>query len=100
MAEPTKIVKGGFRANLALIFSIIALILSIMAYTSSQSEQGLQARIKDLQVTMDKMKAESTEQLDKLRSETARTLEKMSNTIKPQEQTKEGSDASPDQKAN
>jgi hypothetical protein len=90
MAEQTKIVKGGFRANLALIFSIIALILSIMAYTSSQSEKGLQTRIKDLQVTMDKMKAESTEQLDKLRNETAKTLDKMSKTIKPEEQTKEG----------
>ena len=91
MAEQTKVVKGGFRANLALIFSIIALILSIMAYTSSQSEKGLQARIKDLQVTMNKMKAESTEQLDKLRNETANTLDKMSKRIKPEEQSKEGS---------
>ena len=94
MAEPTKIVKGGFRANLALIFSIVALILSIMAYTSSQSEKGLQARIKDLQVTMDKMKTESTEQLDKLRNETANALDKMSKTIKPEEQTKEGASES------
>ena len=39
MAEPTKIVKGGFRATLALLISIIALILSILAYnrTSDQS---------------------------------------------------------------
>jgi gas vesicle protein len=88
MAEPTKIVKGGFRANLALIISVIALLLSILAYTSSKSEQGLQARIKDLQVTIDRMKTESTEQLDKLRNETAKTLEKMSNTIKPEEQNK------------
>jgi hypothetical protein len=31
MAESTKIVKGGFRATLALIISIIALLVAILA---------------------------------------------------------------------
>jgi len=85
MAEPTKIVKGGFRATLALLVSIIALIFSILAFSSSKSEEALKARIQDLQATMEKMKAESTEQLDKLRNETANTLEKISKTIKKEE---------------
>jgi uncharacterized membrane-anchored protein YhcB (DUF1043 family) len=100
MAEPTKIVKGGFRANLALIISIIALLLSILAYTSSKSEQGLQARIKDLQTTMDRMKTESAQQIDRLRNETASTLEKMGQTIKPQQSTDKGSDESSGKTAN
>lgn len=85
MAQPTKIVKGGFRATLALIISIIALVLSILTYTSSEKEGRLNARIKDLQATMEKMKAESADQLTKLRNETANALEKMSQAVKRQE---------------
>jgi Flp pilus assembly protein TadB len=90
MAQPTKIVKGGFRATLALIISIIALALSILAYTSSEREGRLNARIKDLQATVEKMKAESADQLTKLRNETANALEKMSQAVKEQAGTKEG----------
>ena len=91
MAGPTKIVKGGFRATLALIIAFIALVLSFLAYTASHKEEGLNARIKDLQTTMEKMKTESTEQLNKLRNETAKALEKMSNVVKKDETPKEGS---------
>ena len=82
MAEATKIVKGGFRATLALIFSLFALVISILAFTSSRSEETLKARIQDMQATMEKMKTDSAEQLDKLRNETANTLDKISKTIK------------------
>ncbi|MEJ2586396.1 MAG: hypothetical protein P8165_02205 [Deltaproteobacteria bacterium] len=82
MAEPTKIVKGGFRATLALIIAIVALILSIMAYTSSTNDKGLDAQITHLQETMKNMKAESGAKLDKLREETAKTLDKMSEALK------------------
>lgn len=82
MAEPAKIVKGGFRATLALIISIIALLVSIFAYTSSQSEKDMTVRIQDFQAKMEKMKAESAEQIDKIRNETAKALEKMSKVIK------------------
>lgn len=90
MAQPTKIVKGGFRATLALIIAVVALILSFLAYTSSQKEEGMKARIRDLQATMEKMKTESVEQLDKLRNETAKALEKMSNAVKKQEEPSQG----------
>jgi hypothetical protein len=86
MAGETKIVKGGFRATLALLISIIALILSIMAYTSMGKEEDLRARIKDLQTKMESMKHESSKQIDKLRGETANALEKLSNAVKKKEQ--------------
>lgn len=86
MAGETKIVKGGFRATLALLISIIALILSVMAYTSTGKEEDLRARIKDLQTKMESMKQESSKQIDKLRGETATALEKLSNAVKKKEQ--------------
>jgi uncharacterized membrane protein (DUF106 family) len=86
MSAERKIVKGGFRATLALIISIIALILSIMAYTSAGKEEDLRARIKDLQTKMESMKQESSKQIDKLRGETANALEKLSNAVKKKEQ--------------
>jgi len=82
MAEPTKIVKGGFRATLALIISVIALLISIFGYTTSERQKDLNARIQDFQTKMEKMKAESSEQIDKLRNETAKALEMMSNAVK------------------
>ena len=82
MAEPKKIVKGGFRATLALVISIIAFFISIIAYTSSQNEKDLNARLQDFQAKFEKMKAESYEQINKIRNETAKALEKMSNAVK------------------
>jgi len=82
MAEPTKIVKGGFRATLALVISVIAFFISIFAYTTSQNEKDLNARLQDFQSKFEKMKAESAEQIKNLRDETAKALEKMSNAVK------------------
>jgi len=86
MAAEKKIVRGGFRATLALIISIVALILSIMAYTSTGQEEDLRARIKDLQTKMESMKQESSKQIDKLRGETSNALEKLSDAVKKKEQ--------------
>lgn len=88
MAQPTKVVKGGFRATLALIISVIALIASILAYMSSEREGELNARIRDLQAAMESLKTESVEQLNKLRNETAKTLEEMSQAVKQDEGSK------------
>ncbi len=86
MAAEKKIVRGGFRATLALIISIVALVLSIMAYTSTGQEEDLRARIKDLQTKMESMKQESSKQIDKLRGETSNALEKLSDAVKKKEQ--------------
>lgn len=85
MAQETKIVKGGFRATLALIISVIALILSFLAYSSTGKEEDLRARIKDLQATIEVMKQETSKKMDTLRSETADTLEKLSKSLKKEE---------------
>ena len=89
MAQETKIVKGGFRATLALVVSIIALILSIAAYTSTTREEDLNARIKGLQTSLEKIKQESAKQIDKLQEETANTLERLGKAVKKKEEVQE-----------
>jgi Skp family chaperone for outer membrane proteins len=87
MAQETKIVKGGFRATLALLISIIALILSIIAYTTSTREEDFKVRIKNLQTSLEKMKQESSKQIEKLRDETGNVLEKLGKTVKNKQDT-------------
>ena len=86
MAQGTKIVKGGFRATLALIISVIALILSILAYSSTGKEEDLRTRVRELQGTIEVMKQETAKKMDKLRNETADTLEKLSKDIKKEKE--------------
>ena len=85
MTQETKVVKGGFRATLALIISVVALVLSFLAYSSTGKEEDLKARIKDLQATIEVMKQEPSKKMDTLRSETADTLEKLSKSLKKEE---------------
>ena len=89
MAQETKIVKGGFRATLALIFSIIALILAFIAYSSAEREENLRARIKELQTRMETMTQETSKKMDKLREDTANALQKLGKTIKKEGESKE-----------
>jgi uncharacterized membrane protein (DUF106 family) len=89
MAQETKIVKGGFRATLALIFSIIALILAFIAYSSAEREENLRARIKELQTRMETMTQETSKKMDKLREDTANALHKLGKTIKKEGENKE-----------
>ena len=86
MAQGTKVVKGGFRATLPLIISVIALILSLLAYSSTGKEEDLRARIKELQGTIEVMKQETSNKMDMLRNETADTLEKLSKSLKKEEE--------------
>ena len=86
MAQATKVVKGGFRATLALIISVIALILSYLAYSSTGKEEDLRARIKELQGTIEVMKQDTSKKMDMLRNETADTLEKLSKSLKKEEE--------------
>jgi hypothetical protein len=82
MAQETKVVKGGFRATVALIISLIAIILSFLAYSSTGKEEDLRNRIKELQAKIEVMKQETSKKMDMLRNETADTLEKMSKSLK------------------
>ena len=85
MAEVKKIVKGGFRATLALIISIIALILTIYTYNQTSTEADLKGQVKELQTKLEKMKQDTSTKLDKVRKETANTLEKLGQAIKKKE---------------
>ena len=53
--EPTKIVKGGFRANLALLISVIALIISVMVYFKTSYQSDFNAKITDIQNKIEKI---------------------------------------------
>jgi len=78
MAEKKVIVKGGFRANLALLISIIALILSIIAFQRIEGQADLEARIKNLNEKLKIIKQESTDRMNKVIQETKKGLEIMS----------------------
>lgn len=88
MSDEKKVVKGGFRASLALIISIIALIVAIVAFNRTGGQADLNAEIKDLRTKMEKMKKETAERVSKVRQETSKALEKIGIDIKKQE-TKE-----------
>ena len=87
MAKETKIVKGGFRATLALIVSVVALAVSVLAYTSTLREEELNARLRDMQSSLERMKQESSRQVDRLRDETASALERLGEAVKTKEET-------------
>ena len=82
MGEEKRVVEGGFRSTLALLLSIIALVVSILAYNRIDSEKDLKAQLKDIQAKMEKMKQETSATLDNVRQETADTLEKLGQAIK------------------
>ena len=83
--EVKKIVKGGFRATLALIISIIALIFAIISFNRTTSQTELNTEIKALNEKMEKMKRETSERVNKVREETAKTLQKFGIGIKKNE---------------
>jgi hypothetical protein len=85
MSNEKKVVKGGFRASLALIISIIALIVAIVAFNRTGGQADLNAQIKDLRTKMEKMKKETSEKMSKVRDETAKALEKVGIGIKKEE---------------
>lgn len=89
MSNETKIVRGGFRATLALIISIIALVVAIVAYNRTSGEAYLKDQINELQARMQKLKAETSERVTKVRQETAKALEKIGIEIKREEIKKE-----------
>ncbi len=85
MNSEQKVVKGGFRATLALLISIIALILALMALNRTGGEADLTAQIRELRTRMEKMKEETSERMDRVRQETADALEGISKALKKEE---------------
>lgn len=85
MGNETKTVKGGFRATLALIISIVALIVAIVAYNRTGGEAHFKSQVKDLQATIKALKAETSDTVTKVRQETAKALEKIGIEIKKEQ---------------
>ena len=81
----TKIVKGGFRATLALIVSIIALIIALAAFNRSGSRADLSAEIRSLQRRIKDMKEETTDRLETMRRETGDAIESIGKAVKKED---------------
>jgi len=87
-----KIVKGGFRASMALVIAIIALIFSIISYQRTGGLVGLEDEIKALRKKTETLKKETIQQVEKLeektknlKQETGEALEKLGKTLKLEE---------------
>jgi hypothetical protein len=82
MEENYKAKKGGFTATLSIIISIIALILSIIAFNRTGADLDLKKQIKELQTKLENVKQESASRLEKIRKDTADTIERLSQAIR------------------
>lgn len=82
MSPETKVVKGGFRATLALIISIVALVFALIAFQRTGGQTEVDARVQELQMRMEKMREETAERVSKVRQETEKALEKIGVEIK------------------
>ena len=80
-----KVVTGRFRANLAFIFSILALAISLVAFHQAGNQKGLKAEIKNLQGKLADLKEETADGFDKVNQETGRALEKIGEMVKMEE---------------
>ena len=83
--EQTKIVKGGFRATLALLISVIALIISIVAYYKAADQADFNAKITDIQNKLEKIKEDTADRVNKIRQETTNVIDKLGIEIKRHE---------------
>lgn len=81
LSSEKKVVKGGFRATLALIISIIALALSLMAYSRTGNQLDLNDELKSLKAKLQELKSDTSENLEKVRAETGQALEKLGKSI-------------------
>ena len=87
--EQTKIVKGGFRATLALLISVIALIISIMAYYKTADQADFNAKITDIQNKLENIKKDTSDRVNKIRQETTNVMDKLGIEIKRHEKKQE-----------
>ena len=78
--------RGSFRSSLALLISLIALILSIVAYSRTGGDSDLKSEITKLQTRIKEMKNETSDQVKRLREETGKTIEKLGKAIKKKEE--------------
>ena len=80
MAE--KVVKGGFRASLALVVAVIALIFSLVSYRRTGGLARLENQIEVLEKTTVRLKEETIQQVEKLEKRTNKALENLGKTLR------------------
>ena len=78
-------VKGGFRATLALLISVIALIISMMAYYKTAEQADFNAKITDIQDKLENIKKDTADRVNKIRQETTKVIDKLGIEIKRNE---------------
>jgi hypothetical protein len=66
MTTERTIVRGGFRATVALLISIIALILAFMAFYRVGGKPDIDAEIRDLQRKIEGIKQETATALERI----------------------------------
>ena len=85
MSEEKTVIKGGFTATLALVISIVALVVAVIAFSRTGGQPDLSAEIEELRSTMENVKEEATEKVGKVREETAKALERLGIEIKKEQ---------------
>jgi shikimate kinase len=85
MTNEKKVVKGGFRATLALLISIIALVLAIVSFNRTVTQSDLNAEVRNLQEKLKEVKQETTARVNKIREETGKAMEKIGKALKKEE---------------
>jgi hypothetical protein len=68
-----------------LIFSLLALAISLVAFHQAGNRRGLKAEIKNLQGKLADLKEETADRLEKVQKETGQALEKIGEAIKVDE---------------
>ena len=77
MSPETKVVKGGFRATLALIISIIALLVAVMAYTRAGGNLDMNHQIGELKTKVENLKQDTSQKLNNLREDTGKAIQNL-----------------------
>lgn len=80
-----KIVRGGFRASLALVVAVIALIFSLISYRRTGGLVHLENQIEALEKTTVRLKEETIQQVEKLEKRTSKALENLGKTLRLEE---------------
>jgi cell division protein FtsL len=75
MSPETKVVKGGFRATLALIISIIALLLAVAAFNRAGGNLDMNHQIAELKTKIENLKQDTSKQLNNVQQETGKAIQ-------------------------
>ena len=73
---------GNFLTTLALLISIIALLLALIAFQRTGGNYNMSLEVKDLQAKIDKISSETVKRIDALREEAAEIIKKLGKGVK------------------